>query len=163
MTYRRGGYGRFCFHIVCRVMPTSKLLCFLYIRRRCVDQSADCEPQPLFSNYVVAYTKVRTYPYRDISAPHIIPMRQKLTNASQYLHEGISGGEKRRLAMGLQMIGLESPSIIFLDEPTSGLDSHQAQQVGWGGVGRGTVLGSDYRARERGVGLNGVTIWRSMW
>lgn len=32
--------------------------------------------------------------------------------------------------MGLQLIGLEAPSIIFLDEPTSGLDSHQALQVG---------------------------------
>ncbi|CAN0458887.1 unnamed protein product, partial [Ectocarpus sp. 12 AP-2014] len=42
---------------------------------------------------------------------------------------GISGGEKRRLAMGLQMIGLEAPSVILLDEPTSGLDSHQALQV----------------------------------
>ncbi|CAM9864543.1 unnamed protein product, partial [Hapterophycus canaliculatus] len=42
---------------------------------------------------------------------------------------GISGGEKRRLAMGLQMIGLEAPSILLLDEPTSGLDSYQALQV----------------------------------
>lgn len=42
---------------------------------------------------------------------------------------GISGGEKRRLAIGLQLIGLETPSVILLDEPTSGLDSHQALQV----------------------------------
>eukprot|EP00752_Nemacystus_decipiens_P005654 g5117.t1 len=42
---------------------------------------------------------------------------------------GISGGEKRRLAIGLQMIGLESPSIVLIDEPSSGLDSHQALQM----------------------------------
>lgn len=46
------------------------------------------------------------------------------------LHLGISGGEKRRLAIGLQMIGLESPSVVLIDEPSSGLDSHQALQVG---------------------------------
>lgn len=46
-----------------------------------------------------------------------------------YRGKGISGGEKRRLAMGMQLIGIETPSVIFLDEPTSGLDSHQALQV----------------------------------
>ncbi|CAN0384943.1 unnamed protein product, partial [Discosporangium mesarthrocarpum] len=48
---------------------------------------------------------------------------------------GISGGEKRRLAIGCELLGLETPSIVFLDEPTSGLDSHQALQV------MGTVRG----------------------
>ncbi|KII62136.1 Protein white [Thelohanellus kitauei] len=40
---------------------------------------------------------------------------------------GISGGERRRLAIASQIIA--SPKIIFLDEPTTGLDSHTAETV----------------------------------
>jgi len=40
---------------------------------------------------------------------------------------GLSGGEKKRLAIAAEIINL--PSLIFLDEPTTGLDAFQAQQV----------------------------------
>ncbi|KAI9224519.1 P-loop containing nucleoside triphosphate hydrolase protein [Blastocladiella britannica] len=41
--------------------------------------------------------------------------------------KGISGGQKKRVAMGMDLIS--NPSVVFLDEPTSGLDTYTAYAV----------------------------------
>ena len=43
------------------------------------------------------------------------------------MHKTISGGEKKRTAIGVELI--TDPSLILLDEPTSGLDSFKALQI----------------------------------
>lgn len=49
------------------------------------------------------------------------------TRIGSVLQKTISGGERKRTAIGVELI--TDPSLILLDEPTSGLDSFKALQI----------------------------------
>ncbi|EGD81253.1 ATP-binding cassette transporter G2 [Salpingoeca rosetta] len=49
------------------------------------------------------------------------------TYVGNELIRGVSGGEKKRLNVGTELV--TNPSLLFLDEPTTGLDSFNAQNV----------------------------------
>ena len=51
----------------------------------------------------------------------------KETLVGDSLSRGISGGERKRLSVGMEM--LTNPSIIFVDEPTNGLDTYSAYSL----------------------------------
>ena len=58
--------------------------------------------------------------------------KSKFTRVGSTKSKGISGGEKKRLSIGNEILGARngrSSVLVFADEPTSGLDSFQAEKV----------------------------------
>ena len=52
-----------------------------------------------------------------------------ITDCADTLIEDLSGGEIKRLSVGLELTALNKPNILFMDEPTTGLDSNAAEVV----------------------------------
>ena len=79
-----------------------------------------------------------------LTLPRSLSVSVKLNRIMEVMHElglskvahqfvgddlvrGISGGEKKRLSIGIEL--LRNPSVLFLDEPTSGLDAKNALRL----------------------------------
>ncbi|XP_065078451.1 ATP-binding cassette sub-family G member 4-like isoform X2 [Ochlerotatus camptorhynchus] len=83
--------------------------------REIMDYAAELK-MPISSSRMVRMKKVS-----DIL--DVLGLRQSMTT----LVKNLSGGEKKRLSIGMELI--TNPPIILLDEPTSGLDSVSAMQL----------------------------------
>ena len=82
--------------------------------------------------------------YADLKLPSSVSFKDRQARVEEVIRElglqkvadsrvgtqfsrGISGGEKKRLSIGSQLI--TDPGLLFLDEPTTGLDAYNSQGV----------------------------------
>ncbi|HEV2582939.1 MAG TPA: ABC transporter ATP-binding protein, partial [Ktedonobacteraceae bacterium] len=66
--------------------------------------------------------------FRSPQHPDTLLDRLGLQHAKKTRYRRLSGGEKRRLALAVTLVG--NPSLLFLDEPTTGMDP-QARLATW--------------------------------
>ena len=66
--------------------------------------------------------------YADPEDPAVLMERVGLTSVASTRFRQLSGGQKRRLALAVAIIG--KPRLLFLDEPTTGMDP-QARRATW--------------------------------
>lgn len=85
--------------------------------------------------------------YRDGIEPAEAIRRVQLESKANAYNETLSGGQQRRLAVALALVG--DPELIFFDEPTTGLDPQSRRQL-WDVIrslrdrGRTTILTTHY-------------------
>lgn len=73
-------------------------------------------------------------PYRTSESQHLEIIKQLLDelDLSKVEHVAVqrcSGGQKKRIAIAMELTAIKKPNFLFLDEPTSGLDSHTGFKV----------------------------------
>ncbi|KAI9333586.1 hypothetical protein BDR26DRAFT_1010094 [Obelidium mucronatum] len=92
------------------------------------------DPATAFKSGLVAYVEQDDHllPYVTMEVVESVILELGLKECADTLigddwRKGISGGEKRRVSVGVQL--LTNPSVIFLDEPTTGLDAFNARSL----------------------------------
>lgn len=94
-----------------------------------VPQHDCCLPQLTVSETFAFSARLLNPKFNDVSCiVDSLLAELRLTHlAHTRLDHGLSGGERRRVSIGLSL--LHDPAILLLDEPTSGLDSNSALNV----------------------------------
>lgn len=86
-------------------------------------QSPNLFPRLTVSEILKLFSRFYPQPLQVKTVLHRIGLENK---AKEWV-KNLSGGQQRRLAIGLAMIG--DPKILFLDEPTTGLDPQSRRQL----------------------------------
>jgi ABC-type multidrug transport system ATPase subunit len=96
--------------------------------------SAQLTQTPRLGRYETSYLRLPPRTSADNKRKIVDEVIQELglkecanTRIGNSQHGGCSGGEKRRVSIGVQL--LANPSVLFLDEPTTGLDATSAFQL----------------------------------
>lgn len=96
------------------------------------------EKDHLLLNLTVAeslyYASELKNPYKTTKQEHTVIVNKLLTDldlvkVGSTPVDNCSGGQKKRVAIGLELTTAIKPNFLFLDEPTSGLDSHSGYNV----------------------------------
>lgn len=87
----------------------------------------EATPKEIFTTY----GKLKGQPNPEKKVQEIIDSLDLQKCANTYVGgaiiRGISGGEKKRVSIGVEIIG--DPALVFMDEPTTGLDSNTAFEI----------------------------------
>lgn len=80
------------------------------------------------------YASEMKNPYKTTRSEHTEIVNQlladlDLSKVSNVTVRRCSGGQKKRIAIGLELTAIMKPNFLLLDEPTSGLDSHSGFNV----------------------------------
>jgi len=85
--------------------------------------------QTAFPNKIRVVEVIELYGRLYNSTPNAKQLLERfaLTDKANAFYEGLSGGQKQKLALILAMIN--DPPIVFLDEPTTGVDAHSRRAI----------------------------------
>ena len=82
----------------------------------------------MYSSLLKNY-QIRKYKFNHENNIQTILNEMLLNQCKDNLICNCSGGQQKRLSIGLELTSLIKPNLMCIDEPTSGLDSHAAEKV----------------------------------